>query len=261
MNLKKIKRRIRYILEFRFLPNVSMFLFNNETWLRLLPLKRFFQFVDPNKRIIDIGAGIGSLELALNRTDIFIYDIDRVSIDIAKQNFKNTVVGTGSKINFEDDAFDWAISIHTLEHIPKNEREQFILEMIRISKEGVFLNFPEGKYAEVLCKNFLNTLEKNGLPPNKWTLEHLELGLPTVEEVNSILKKQNKFLFKYKLIRNYKAENIYWTRMRTSNSILFKYFTSPLFALYKYANINRKPTIEMILVGSKNYNSLNDILN
>ncbi|HCT30405.1 MAG TPA: hypothetical protein DIW31_06665 [Bacteroidales bacterium] len=240
------------MFELRFLPNVNSFLFDNETWLRLRPIKQFLNFVDPkrSKRIIDIGGGSGRLELRLGRTDIYIYDSSEESISVAKHNFKNAIVGSGDNINFEDNSFDWAISIHTLEHIPKDKREFFILEMIRISKEGVFLNFPEGLFAEKLCHNFLNALEKNGLELNKWTIEHLEMGIPTVDEIISIIQKQNKFHFEYKLVRNYKAENMYWTRMRTSKNLVYKYITSPIFAMYKYLNLSSKPTVEMILVGN-----------
>lgn len=95
---------------------------------------------------------------------------------------------------------------------------------------------------------------------NKWTLEHLEMGLPTIEEINSIIETQNKFHFDYKFVRNYYAENLYWTRLRTTKNIILRYVFSPLLALYKYSFIERKPTIELILVGLKNQNILKNII-
>lgn len=157
-----MKKILRYILELSFFPNLSLFLFYNETWLRLRPIKKFLKIIDPekNKRIIDIGGGTGRLEMQIGRMDITIYDQDEKSIKIAKNNFKNAIIGTGTNITLNDNSFDWVISVHTLEHIPKRNRKHFILEMIRISKEGVYMNFPEGKYAEKLCKNFISALEK-----------------------------------------------------------------------------------------------------
>lgn len=257
-----MKKILRYILELSFFPNLSLFLFYNETWLRLRPIKKFLKIIDPekNKRIIDIGGGTGRLEMQIGRMDITIYDQDEKSIKIAKNNFKNAIIGTGTNITLNDNSFDWVISVHTLEHIPKRNRKHFILEMIRISKEGVYMNFPEGKYAEKLCKNFISALEKKGMEANKWTLEHLEMGLPTIEEINSIIETQNKFHFDYKFVRNYYAENLYWTRLRTTKNIILRYVFSPLLALYKYSFIERKPTIELILVGSKNQNILKNII-
>lgn len=258
-----IKKKLRYFFELQFMPNVSLFLFNSETWLRLLALKKLFRNIDPNnvKRIIDVGGGTGRLELALKRTNVFIYDANKESIDIAKQNFVNAVVGDGPTIDFEDNYFDWAISIHTLEHIPQVDREHFILQMIRVSKEGVFLNFPEGEYARKLCCNYLESLNKNGKEPNKWTLEHLEMGVPMVEEINEIIKKQDKFIFEYVFIRNYKRENNYWVDIRGSNNIIKAYFLSPFNSLMKYMRYRKLPTVELLLVGTRTELETKRILN
>jgi SAM-dependent methyltransferase len=258
-----MKKKLRYIFELRFFPNFSSFLFDNETWLRLRPVRKFFKVIDPdqNKRIIDVGAGSGRLELRLGRKDIFIYDTNEESINIARQNFKNVKVGSGKGLEYEDNYFDWAISIHTLEHVPKDDRANFILEMIRVSKEGVFLNFPEGKYAEKLCQNFLKSLHKKGMEPNKWTVEHLKMGLPLYDEIKSIVEKQGKFHFDYLPIRNYTAENLYWERLRTSKSIVLKYILSPLFAIFKYFRVYNPPSVELILIGAKNESILKRIIN
>jgi ubiquinone/menaquinone biosynthesis C-methylase UbiE len=257
-----MRKILPYFFELRFLPNISTFLFNNETWLRLRPLKIFFQSIDPDKkkRIVDIGGGSGWLELALKRTDVYIYDANQESIAIAKKYFNNAIVGSGARIEFDDDSFDWAISIHTLEHILKNDRERFILEMVRISKEGVYLNFPEGEYAAKLCKNFLSALDKNGEPPNKWTVEHLEMKLPKIDEIDEIIKKQDKFVFKYIFIRNYNAENHYWTKNRAANNVIKSYFLSPVDSLMKYLNYKKLPTVELILIGSKTEAGANELL-
>jgi len=252
-----MKKLLRYFFELRFLPNLSSFLFDNEIWLRLRPIKIFLKIIDADKKkkIVDIGGATGRLELRLGRPDIY-----EEAVNIARKNFDNVIVGSGTQINCEDNSFDWSISIHTLEHIPKSERENFILEMIRVSKEGIFMNFPEGEYAEKLCHNFLGRLQERGLELNKWTREHLEKGLPTSEEINTIIEKQEKFHFKLKFIRNYNAENLYWTLIRTRKSRMFKYILSPFLSVYKYLKINSKPYVELILVGSKNEDILNMVI-
>lgn len=257
-----MKKFLRYFFELRFLPNLSSFLFDNETWLRLRPIKKFLKVVDVDKKkkIVDIGGGTGRLEQRLGRLDIHLYDINEEAINIARQNFDNVIVGSGTQIKCEDNFFDWAISMHTLEHIEKDQREKFIHEMIRISKEGIFLSFPEGQYAERVCKNFLNKQKKNSQELNKWTLEHLELGLPTTNEINLILEKQNKFHFDYKHIKNYASENLYWTKLRISRNPVLNNIISPLFALYRYLTINIKPSVELILIGTKNEDTTKKII-
>jgi ubiquinone/menaquinone biosynthesis C-methylase UbiE len=230
-----------------------MFLFENETWLRLLPLRRFFKLIDPDlrKRIIDIGAGTGRLELALKRKNVCIYDTNAEAIKIANQYFDCTFLGKDSKLEFKDNSYDWAISIHTLEHVPRNEREQFLMEMVRISREGIYLNFPEGEYAEKLCHNYLNSLSENGKEPNKWTVEHLENGIPLIKEIKEILKKQDKFIISYKFIRNYHAEKFYWSEIKASDNLNKKYFFSPFNSLKRYINYSKKPSVELLLIGIK----------
>jgi ubiquinone/menaquinone biosynthesis C-methylase UbiE len=246
---KSLKRIIRYLLELRFFPNLSMFLFQNELWLRIRPIKRFLKTVDPKKtkKIVDIGGGTGRIERLLNRTDIHIHDINEESIRIASETFTNTSVGNGDKLPFPDNHFDWAISIHTLEHVPKAKRENFILEMIRIAREGVFLNFPEGEYAELLCKNFLKSSEQRDIELNKWTIEHLEMGIPRASEVLPFFQTQNKFLFSYKHLRNYYAENYYWCKVRNSKFKILKNLMGPYSAIWKLCKINSKPTCEIII--------------
>jgi len=247
-----MRKIFAYILKLKFAPSLSSFLFDYETWARLYVLKKYLKNVDPekNKKIIDVGAGTGRLELALKRTDIHLYDHNAESIEYARKYFPNTTVGTGTKINFDDNSFDYAISIHTLEHIPEDERENFLMELIRISKYGVYLHFPEGNYTELLCKNYLNALEKNGKEPNHWTVEHLEMGLPKKETVEKMLSKQKKIIFSYKYIRNYKIENFYLTTLRTGKYRLLNFLLSPPFAILSFVLMNSKPTIELVVIGN-----------
>ncbi len=257
-----LKKLYRYIFKMKFLPKLFPILYANETWLRLRPIKIFFKLIDPakTKKIIDIGGGSGRLEKALKRTDVHIHDTNKDAIEKAKTYFKNASVSNGRSLDFKDDTFDWAISVHTLEHIPKENREKFILEMIRISKEGVFFNFPEGDYAAKLCENFLAALKKNGKEENKWTREHLEMGLPKLDDIKTILKNQDKFIFKYKLIRNYHAETLHWTNIIASENSIKTLFLSPYISLKKILKYKKSPTIEMILIGSRNEKIANDFI-
>jgi len=49
-----------------------------------------------------------------------------------------------SKLPFENDTFDAAISTHTLEHVAMESRESFLDEMIRVSRRTIHLIFPFG---------------------------------------------------------------------------------------------------------------------
>jgi ubiquinone/menaquinone biosynthesis C-methylase UbiE len=259
---KAFKNRIKYFLELRFAPKLSLFLFNYDAWAKLRMLKKFLFFADPdkNKRIIDVGAGSGGFELALGRMDIFIYDNNEESIKEASKQFPYTQKGSGTNIEFNENAFDWAISIHTLEHIPKNERPNFLLELCRIASEGIFLNFPEGEHGTQLCLNFLEALKKNDFESNMWTVEHLRMGLPMLDEIIAIISRQTKFIFRYKLIRNYKIENSFNINVIASKNIYKRYIISPYYTILGYLLRNTRPTVELVLVGAKTEEMVNNII-
>lgn len=260
--MKRIRKILKYIIQLEFIPSASHFLFESETFLRLKPLKVFLDVVDPNKvkKIIDIGGANGSVETSIGRKDITIYDINEAMLTIAEENSLKCLRGKqGENINCDDNSYDWAISIHTYEHIKKQEREKFLLEMIRISKEGVYLNFPAGKYAEKLCVNYIDALDKNIKERNHWTLDHIDKGLPDENELNEILSKQNKFNYEIKTVRNFKSENHYWCKIRAANSFLIYYLLSPINSVMKYINYRKAPGVEFILIASKNQ-ELNQIV-
>jgi len=192
------------------------------------------------------------LETALRRKNITLYDINQDMLNAAEEKYFNVIRGrSGESIDCEDNSFDWAISVHTLEHIDKHEREKILLEMIRISKEGIYLNFPAGLYAEKLCMNYIKALKKYNKELNHWTLDHIEKGLPDENELRKILSKQSKFTYELVAVRNFKSENYYWQKITAPNSFIIFYILSPINSIVKYLNFRKCPGVELLLIASK----------
>jgi hypothetical protein len=78
--------------------------------------------------IIDIG-GEGRLGIFTRHSRV-------TTVNIASSCGVDHILNSGI-LPFENDSFDAAVSIDTLEHIPKSDREQFLNEMLRGSRKGI----------------------------------------------------------------------------------------------------------------------------
>lgn len=58
---------------------------------------------------------------------------------------KKTVFYKGGKFPFADGEFDYVVCSHVIEHIPKEELDQFIRELARVAKRG-YIEFPNVLY-------------------------------------------------------------------------------------------------------------------
>ncbi len=86
---------------------------------------------------------------------------------------------------FADGAFDTVINLDTLEHIPADERQDFIAELVRVSARRVVLACPERRGAsadDVVARLLL----EEGQPEPPWLSEHREFGLPAEEDVRAM---------------------------------------------------------------------------
>lgn len=248
-----MKNRLKWFLRLKFAPSLSLFLYDYETWSRVYLLKKYLKSVDPHcsKRIIDIGGGTGRLTVLLKRKDIYIYDNSEEAVRKAGALFRNVKVGTGANIDYPDNYFDYSVSTHTLEHLPEESRESFMSEMLRVSKEGIYLLFPEGKHAKLMGERYNEALVNRGRPENRWIREHLEMKLPMREAIESYLQKQSGFTFTYRHLKNYGAETFFWTRLSLSGNLFVRNMLLPLFSIYRHLKLHSKPAVELLVIGRR----------
>jgi GT2 family glycosyltransferase len=108
-----------------------------------------------------------------------------VTIDVqAGCGLANYVQGSASRLPFSDGRFDLVCAFDTLEHIPQEQRAPALREMLRVSRDGLFLCFPfdseENRRAEEMLTGFLSQYEAGPLPQLE---EHRKFGLPKREEI------------------------------------------------------------------------------
>jgi len=88
-----------------------------------------------------------------------------------------------------DEAYDAVVALEVLEHLPADQRRGFVAECLRIARHGVVLTAPNGtpEVASAETVGGESYRLRHGRPhPFLW--EHQENGLPTEEEVRTILR-------------------------------------------------------------------------
>jgi len=98
-------------------------------------LKQLTQATE-NLMILDVGAGMGTLSNYLNQnSQVINLETGR------KRKLNNQVIADGRKLPFSDKAFDVTVSSDVLEHLSVEDREGFLLEMLRCSKTGTIVTY------------------------------------------------------------------------------------------------------------------------
>jgi len=155
-------------------------------------------------RVLDVGGRGNMLRKFLPQDNVFYLD---PYVDSQDDNY---ISGDGCEIPLDDNSFDWVVSADVFEHIPKNKREQFLKENIRVAKMGIILVAPlyskEVYQAEVNTNENYKKLFDNQDHP--WLKEHLENGLPKEKEIEDFLhshnyafqKLHNNWLFLWQLL-------------------------------------------------------------
>lgn len=131
------------------------------------------------KNILEVGGANTALHEFLTH-NYSLTIIDKDTHYKAPTNI-SYILNSNSNIPFPDNAFDCIISTAMLEHIPRDQRQEFIDEWKRVGKR-ILLYVPFGthgrKYDLLLWR-----LKKCFGMHDKWTEEHIMYGIPTLVEL------------------------------------------------------------------------------
>jgi SAM-dependent methyltransferase len=146
-------------------------------------------------RLIEVASGgSGGMAWALGRHDFGICLVDR-SADLlrdARGRGALRVCADACSLPFRDSAFDAAVSLDTVEHLPRTARPIFIEELKRVAKHGIVITCPlesadglfEAREPDLRLSAVI--ARGNGVQPG-WLQEHLQQGHPTREELLEVL--------------------------------------------------------------------------
>jgi glycosyltransferase involved in cell wall biosynthesis len=132
-------------------------------------------------RILEVGANVhANLAYFLTEDELVFLD-QSFDSDNLDQRF---VLGDATKMQFQDNAFDYIISLDVLEHIPDSKRSVFFNELVRVSKYGLLLSFPYKSQAVEEAEKAVNqyNIDLFGVD-HPWLKEHIDNGLPNIDDI------------------------------------------------------------------------------
>lgn len=152
-----------------------------ERYLRLDEIGRFFRSGEFSYRVLDVGGhaasfwpGFSSIAAAMiPGAQVTVVDTPPAA------DLRNYVCAQGIRLPFRDDTFDLVCSLDTLSGIPAENRSEFVSELLRVSRDGLYLAFPFdsaiNRSAEAMALDYANVVLKDTLPV---LADHRQFGLP-----------------------------------------------------------------------------------
>lgn len=160
-----------------------------ERYVLLHPIARIFRPRGAAYKVLDVGGhtpvfwpGFPSMAACL------IPDASVAVVDVAPESgLKNYIRASGLQLPFPDETFDLVCSLDTLEHLPRECRVGFLQELLRVSRDGLYIAFPfdspSNRWAESVMVEYTTVLLKEPVPA---LLEHRQFGLPDRDEATAI---------------------------------------------------------------------------
>lgn len=131
-----------------------------------------------NISVLDVAGGNGQLASFLDDS-LFDYCLAE-----AQHNGLD-----GKILPFKENSFDYVVASHVFEHIPQKDRDLFVNNMLKIaSKDIILINsfHIEGTFEKERMELALEIINQQGIQ------EHLDCGLPDLEELKVFANKYNK---------------------------------------------------------------------
>lgn len=161
-----------------------------ERYVLLAHIGEYFRPAGPVYKVLDVGGhteafwpGFPSLAGALiPAASVAVVDM------IPTSDLQNYIRASGVHLPFRDGAFDLVCSLDTLEHLSGEHRPAFLSELLRVSRDGLYLAFPfdsaSNRWAESIVVEYSGVVLKRPIPA---LMEHRQFGLPERESVARLL--------------------------------------------------------------------------
>lgn len=95
---------------------------------------------------------------------------------------------------FPDLSFDYVLSVDMLEHVPRERRQAFVAEMLRVARRRVFIAVPCGEKAEAQDRELDALFTRLRGEPYVYLREHVERGLPSPEDMDGYIRNASATL-------------------------------------------------------------------
>jgi len=150
-------------------------------------------------RVLDFGGLSGSLANIIRfygltrHYEIHVVDIDREAIEGVELRPPLTgklAIAPEPPLPYPDSAFDVVVSSDVFEHIPRELRSSWANELARVARLGQVHTVPcdsqDGRWESSVIDREFDTWHRATIgEPERWTAEHIENGVPTIDELTS----------------------------------------------------------------------------
>jgi len=200
--------------------------FDITVYLRYLPIVNFINKIGGEKEIGEVGSGNYGIGPFLEKK---FYGFD-LAFSSHQSEYLIPIKALATEIPDKwQDGFDLVFSVDMLEHLSPVEREKAIGQMIKISREYLFIAFPSGKNASRVDCFLDHYYQRTHGQPLGFLKEHRRYPLPKEKEVKDAIGRQlyqqnktpvqikrynntNDFLYLFLLWLGF-SENKYLTRI------------------------------------------------
>lgn len=164
---------------------------------RYLPVVRFLKSLSlNNKSLLEIGSGDLGITPYLKKN---IIGLD-VFFESGSTELIKKIKYHGGKFPFTDNEFNISFSVDAYEHIPKEQRADWVQEIFRVTEDYFILVIPCGSDAYIQDKKLLKYFKKVHNKEDRFLKEHVENGVIYEKDVLKLFK--DKEIIKNKQINN-----------------------------------------------------------
>ena len=151
-------------------------------------------------RVLDFGGLSGSLAHAVRmygltrRYEIHVADIEREAIggiELRPPLAGKLAIEPAPPLPYADRSFDVVASSDVFEHIPRALRGPWADELARVALLGQLHTIPcdssDGRWdSSAVDRDFASWYESAVGEPERWTMEHIANGVPTIDELTAV---------------------------------------------------------------------------
>lgn len=219
-----------------------------EATLRYLPVVAAIRRAGlTDAKILEVGSGSLGIIPYLKRP------IDGVDVDFSgpSTSLLTKIKGNAESLPFRKNSYDVVICVDALEHLPSQNRQKAIYEILRVAKKLAIIVVPVGDFSQNQDKELEILWRKVFGWPNPFLSEHVKYGLPTQDQILVYIDKCRRLLKKDIKIKSWPLLNLQVRQllMRTwisKNKLSYYLYLKgylllvPLLALANFGNCYRR---------------------